>query len=85
MISTSVSTTYSFYTSDRKRRQHETLANEIFGRNRQGSESSRGGSRKSSTQTASLASRIGIAKVQHSHILGPHNNAEDCNEFGDVA
>ena len=51
--------------TDRQRKQHEALANEIFGKNRRANEANRNANKKIA-QTPSLASRTsGIAKVFH--------------------
>jgi hypothetical protein len=46
----------------RQRREHEAMAQEIFGKNRRSSETGRNVEKKTA-QTPSLASRTGIAKV----------------------
>jgi hypothetical protein len=49
---------------DRKRREHEALAKEIFGKNRRSSDEGQNANRRTA-QMPSLASRTGIAKVYH--------------------
>ena len=50
--------------TDRQRRGHEALAQEIFGKDRRSSETGKISSKRTG-QTPSLASRTGIAKVYH--------------------
>jgi hypothetical protein len=49
---------------DRKRREHEALAKEIFGKNRRSSDAGQNANKRTA-QMPSLASRTGIAKVYH--------------------
>jgi hypothetical protein len=49
---------------DRQRREHEALAEEIFGKNRRSAETGKSANKRTG-QTPSLASRTGIAKVYH--------------------
>jgi hypothetical protein len=48
--------------TDRKKREHEALAKEIFGKNRRSSDTGQNANKRTA-QTLSLASRTGIAKV----------------------
>jgi len=50
--------------ADRQRREHEALAQEIFGKNRRSSETGKNANKRTAL-TPSLASRTGIAKVYH--------------------
>ena len=50
--------------ADRQRREHEALAQEIFGKNRRSSETGKNANKRTAG-TPSLASRTGIAKVYH--------------------